>query len=148
MSNNSNRPLKAFFGCGGVSLFLLTVVLLALTLACSATVAVPFFDKQIQQEIACPPGTTLVTEWIETTYTRPGEKVLSAYCLDAQGNKLQTQDLGYGALKYFPKYFWISLAVSFGLMILVIIPIIILYQIIKRKFFSKPTPPGSAIGNL
>ena len=148
MSKNTNRPLKAFFGCGGISTFFLTVALLAVSLACIATVTVPFFDKQIQQEIACPPGTTLVTEWIETTYTRPGEKVLSAYCLDQQGNELQTQDIGYGALEYFPKYFRISLAVSFGLMLLVVIPLIILYQFIKRKFFSKPTPPGSAIGSL
>ena len=148
MSNNSNKPIKAFFGCSGFFLFLLTVLLLAVTFACTATVAVPLLNRDILQEIACPPGTTLVTEWIETTYTRPGEKVLSAYCIDAQGNETNTEDLGYGALKYFPKYFWISLAASFVLTILVIIPIVILYQIIKRKFFSKPTPPDSAIGGL
>lgn len=148
MSNNSNRTWKTFFGCGGLSLFLLTVALLAVTLACIATVAVPILDKDILQEIACPPGTTLVTGWEETTYTHPGEKVLYGYCEDAQGNQIPAQDLGYGALEYFPKYFWISLAVSFVLTLLVIIPLVILFQIIKRKFFSKPNPPSSAIGNL
>jgi hypothetical protein len=140
MNENSNKPLKALFGCGGISVFFITVLLLGLILACTATITVPIFSSEIRQEIACPPGTTLVTSWDETTYTRPGEKVLSGYCEDAQGNQTQTQDLGYGALEYFPKYFIYSLAASFGLTLLVVIPLILLYQIIKRKFFSKPSP--------
>ena len=140
MNENSNKPLKAFLGCGGISLFFLTVVLLALILACTATVTVPIFNHEMMQEIACPPGTTLVTSWDETTYTEPGEKVLSGYCVDAQGNETQTQDLGYGALEYFPKYLIYSLAASFVLTLVVIIPLILLYQIIRRKYFSKPAP--------
>jgi hypothetical protein len=140
MNENQNRPLKAFLGCGGISIFFLIVLLLAVTLACTATVAVPIYNKQILQEIACPPGTTLITSWDETTYTRPGEKVLNAYCEDAQGNQIQTQDLGYGALEYFPRYFVYSLAASFVLTLVVVIPLILLYQVIKRKFFSNPSP--------
>jgi hypothetical protein len=139
MNENQNRPLKAFLGCGGISMFFLIVLLLAVTLACAATVAVPIYNKEVLQEIACPPGTTLITSWDETTYTRPGEKVLNAYCEDAQGNQIQTQDLGYGALKYFPQYFMYSLAASFVLTLVVVIPLILLYQVIKRKFFSKPS---------
>jgi hypothetical protein len=138
MNDNSNKPLKALFGCGGISIFFLAVVLLALILACAATVTVPIFSSEIREAIACPPGTTLVTSWDETTYTEPGETVLSGYCVDAQGNETQTQDLGYGALEYFPQYFIYSLIASFGLTLLVVIPLIILYQIIRRKFFAKP----------
>ena len=140
MSENKLKPLKAFFGCGGISLFFLIVIIGAISLACIATIAVPIYDKEVLQEIACPPGTTLVTGWEETTYTRPGEQVLYGYCEDAQGNQIQTQDLGYGALDYFPRYFIYSLAVSFLLTLVVIIPLILFYQIIKRKFFSKPSP--------
>ncbi len=147
MTENRNSPWKAFLGCGGFSLFFLTVLLLGITLACIATVAIPFTNEEIMQEIACPPGTTLVTGWEETTYTRPGEKVLYGYCEDAEGNQIQTQDLGYGALEYFPKYFLYSLAASFALTLLVVIPIIIIFQAIKRKFSSKPSPPPSAIGD-
>jgi hypothetical protein len=148
MTESKTSPWKAFFGCGGISLFFLTVLLLGITLACIATVAIPLTNKEIMQEIACPPGTTLVTGWEETTYTRPGEKVLYGYCEDAEGNQVQTQDLGYGALKYFPKYFLYSLAASFALTLLVVIPFIIIFRVIKRKFFSKPSPPHSAIGGM
>jgi hypothetical protein len=148
MAENRNSPWRAFFGCGGIALLFLTVLLLGITLACIATVAVPLTNKEIMQEIACPLGTTLVTGWEETTYTRPGEKVFYGYCEDAEGNQVQTQDLGYGALEYFPKYFMYSLAASFVLTLLVVIPIIIIFQVVKRKFFSKPAPPPSAIGGI
>ena len=138
MNDNSNRPLKALFGFGGISIFFLTVLLLALILACTATIMVPVFSSEIREAIACPPGTTLVTSWDETTYTEPGEQVLSGYCVDAQGNQTQTQDLGYGALEYFPEYFIYSLAASFILTVLVVIPLILLYQIIKRRVSPKP----------
>ncbi|HMX18651.1 MAG TPA: hypothetical protein PLD33_09895 [Anaerolineales bacterium] len=148
MSNSSNGVWKTFFGCGGFSLFLLTVMLLAVVLACSATVAVPIFDRDVLQEIACPPGSTLITGWEETTYTRPGERILYGYCVDAQGNESPAQDLGYGALEYFPRYFGISLAASLVLTLLVVIPLMILYRVIKKKFFSKPVPTDPAIGSL
>jgi hypothetical protein len=142
MNDNSTKPLKALFGCGGISIFFLIVLLLALILACTATITVPIFSSEIRQAIACPPGTTLVTSWDETTYTEPGEQVLSGYCVDAEGNQTQTQDLGYGALEYFPRYFVYSLAASFGLTLLVVIPLIVLYQFVKAKFLSKPGPTG------
>jgi len=140
MNDNSNKPLRAVFGCGGISIFFLVVMLLALILACTATITVPIFSSEIREAIACPPGSTLVTSWDETTYTEPGETVLSGYCEDAQGNQTQTQDLGYGALEYFPQYFIYSLAASFGLTLLVVIPLLVLYQMIRRKFFSNRTP--------
>lgn len=139
--------MKAFVGCSGIVLFFVTVLVLALAFACVATVAIPLMDRNTLQEIACPAGTTLVTNWVETTYTRPGEKVLEAYCEDSDGNQLPTEDLGYGALEFFPKYFLYSLGISFVLVLLVFIPLVLLFQFIKRKFFSKPSPP-SAIGSI
>lgn len=137
--------MKVAFGCGSTFLFFLAIIILAIPLACIFTVAVPFFDRQILQEIACPPGTTLVTEWIETTYTRPGEKVLSAYCVDKDGNESAAQDLGYGALKYFPKYYEISLGVTFVLSLLILTPLVIIFRLIRKK--SSPeeaaTPPST-----
>lgn len=145
MNENKNRPWKAFLGCGGISLLFLVVVVLGIILACVATVAIPLLNREILQEIACPPGTTLVTGWEETTYTQPGEKVLYGYCEDAQGNQTEALDLGLGALEYFPQYFLFSLVASFFLTLLVVIPLFIVYQFIKRKFFSKPsTSPYAA----
>lgn len=133
--------MKAFVGCSGIVLFFATVLILALTLACVATVAIPLIDRNNLQEIACPPGATLITGWEETTYTRPGEKVLYAYCEDAQGNQLPAEDLGYGALEFFPKYFLYSLGISFVLTLVVVIPLIFLFQLIKRKFFPARATP-------
>lgn len=143
MIENKNTPWKAFLGCGGISLFFIVVVILGITLACIATVAVPLLNKEVLQEIACPPNTTLVTGWEETTYTEPGEKVLYGYCEDAEGNQTEVQDLGYGALEYFPKYFIFSMAASFVLTLLVVIPLVILYQFIKRRFFSTKSSPSA-----
>ena len=133
--------MKIFAGCSGIVLFFATVLVLALTFACVATVAIPLLDRNNLQEIACPPGTTLITGWEETTYTRPGEQVLYGYCEDAQGNQLPAEDLGYGALEFFPKYFLYSLGISFVLMLVIVIPLIFLFRFLKRKFFpGKVTP--------
>lgn len=138
--------MKNLLSGGAILLLFLAILVFAVPLACIITVAVPAFDQQMRQEIACPPGTALVTEWIETTYTRPGEKVLSGYCLDNVGNKLPTQDIGYGALKYYPKYYGISLALTFVAVILVVIPLILVFQFVRKKFFPKPpAPPSSTI---
>ena len=132
--------MEPFLGSSGIFLFFLTVILIAVALACTATVAIPFIDGNNLQEIACPPGTTLVTSWEETTYTRPGEKVLEGYCEDAEGNRLAAEDMGYGALEFFPKYFLCSLGISFVLILAVVIPLILLFRFIKRKYF-----PGKAV---
>jgi len=129
--------MKKLSSCGGILLLFLAVIVLAVPLACIITVAVPAFDQQIRQEIACPPGTTLVTEWIETTYTRPGEKVLSGYCLDKEGNELPTEDIGYGALEYFPKYYGISLVLTFAASLLVVIPLVLIFQFVRKKISKK-----------
>ena len=139
--------MKPVLGCSGVALFFLTVIVLAVTLACFATVAIPILNPDNLEVIACPPGMTLVTGWEETTYTRPGEQVLYGYCQDAQGNQFPAQDLGYGALAFFPEYFAYSLGISFLLVLLVVIPMILLFQFIKRKMRSKSAPP-SAIGGV
>lgn len=138
--------MKPFLGCGGFLLFLLVVILVAIPLACIATVAVPLIDRNNLQEIACPPGTTLITSWEETTYTRPGERVLNAYCEDAQGNDFQANDLGYGALKFFPKYFLYSLGASFILTLMVAVPLVLIFRFIKNKYFTKH--PTSVIGGM
>ena len=133
--------MKPILGCSGILLFFWAVILIAVTLACTATIAIPLIDRNNLQEIACPPGTTLITGWEETTYTRPGEQVLYGYCEDAQGNQLPAEDLGYGALEFFPKYFLYSLGISFVLMLVIVIPLIFLFRFLKRKFFpGKVTP--------
>ena len=133
--------MKPILGCSSILLFFLAVILIAVTLACTATIAIPLIDRNNLQEIACPPGTTLITGWEETTYTRPGEQVLYGYCEDAQGNQLPAEDLGYGALEFFPKYFLYSLGISFVLMLVIVIPLIFLFRFLKRKFFpGKVTP--------
>lgn len=131
--------MKKLLSCGGILLLFLAIIVLAVPLACIITVAVPAFNQQIRQKIACPPGTTLVTEWIETTYTHPGEKVLSGYCLDKEGNELPTEDIGYGALEYFPKYYGISLTLTFATTILVVIPLMFIYQFVRKKFSKNPS---------
>jgi hypothetical protein len=143
MNENKNMPWKAFLGCGGISLFFIVVVVLGITLACIATVAVPLLNREVLQDISCPPGMTLVTGWEETSYSEPGEKVLYGYCVDSQGNQTEVQDLGYGALEYFPLYFLFSLAASFVLTLLVVIPLILLFRFIRRRFFSKKSPPSA-----
>ena len=136
--------MKKILSCGGIAVFLATVVLMAVLLACVLTVAVPYFNPDVLQEIACPPNTKLATSWEETTYTEPGEKVLMGYCVDEQGNELPTEDLGYGALAYYPKYFGISLGISFAAGLFILIPLVILFQVVRRKFF--PPQPPAAIG--
>lgn len=133
--------MKSFLGCSGIILFFTTVLLLAVTFACIATVAIPLLDRENMQEIACPPGMTLVTGWEETTYTRPGEKVLYGYCEDAEGNQFPAQDLGYGALKFFPKYFLYSLGISFVFVLFIAIPLYFLIKFIRRRFFSNNPAP-------
>lgn len=133
--------MKSFLGCSGLVLFFTTVLLLAVTFACIATVAIPLTNRDNMQEVACPPGTILITGWEETTYTRPGEKVLYGYCEDAEGNRYPAEDLGYGDLQFFPKYFLYSLGISFVLALFIFIPLYFLVQFIRRRFYSKGTPP-------
>jgi hypothetical protein len=37
------------------------------------------------EELMCPPGTQLESEWYRATYNEPGEQTLSVTCVDAQG---------------------------------------------------------------
>ena len=40
------------------------------------------------EELMCPPGTQLESEWYRATYNEPGERTLSVTCVDAEGRSV------------------------------------------------------------
>ena len=83
--------MKKAIGCSAQIVLLLTVAaLLAVPIACIAAVTSPMHSPKLAESFTCPPGTSLVTEWYRATWNEPGEQTLSAWCVDAQGNKLET----------------------------------------------------------
>jgi len=117
--------MKKAIGCSAQLVLLLTVaVLLAAPLACLAAVTAPLHSPQLAEKFTCPPDTHLVTEWYQATWNEPGEKTLSAWCEDAQGNEYDTlpQDsttLWRGLAVYFP-YVFIPLLVIGALILFVL----------------------------
>jgi hypothetical protein len=45
----------------------------------------PSHSPGLVQELMCPPGTVLESEWYQATYNEPGERTLSVTCVDASG---------------------------------------------------------------
>ena len=83
--------MKKAIGCSAQIVLLLTVAaLLAAPIACLAAVTAPMYSPEMAEAYTCPQGTRLVTEWYRATWNEPGEQTLSAWCVDAQGNKLDT----------------------------------------------------------
>jgi hypothetical protein len=83
--------MKKAIGCSAQIVFLLAVAaLIAVPIACIATATAPLHSPQLAEQFTCPPETKLVTEWYQATWNAPGEQTLSAWCEDAQGNKLDT----------------------------------------------------------
>jgi hypothetical protein len=113
--------MKRYLGCGGLVLLVVAAVVIAIPVACVATVAVPMLDHAMLESIMCPPGTKLQTTEIQN-YNDTGPDAspthTSVYCVDAEGQILDTRDVGYGALAYFPKYLAISAS---GLVILAVL---------------------------
>jgi len=117
--------MKKAIGCSAqVVLLLAAVALIAVPIACLATVTAPLHSPQLAEKFTCPPNTKLVTEWYQATWNQPGEKTLSAWCEDAEGKRYDTlpQDskmLWTGLGVYFP-YVFIPLLVI-GALILVVL---------------------------
>jgi len=114
--------MKTSLGCG-VQLVLLLVLacLLAVPLACFATLTAPLHSPGYAAEVFCPPGSQLKSEWYQATYNRPGERSLSVSCVDAAGNSVPANPrdetaLVNGIRLYFPVCFLPIIAI--GLIIL------------------------------
>jgi hypothetical protein len=103
--------MKKAMGCfAQIVLAFAIACLLAVPLACVATVTAPMHTPQIAEKFSCPPNTHMKTEWYRAAWNEPGEKTLSATCVDTQGNETSTfpQDertLLTGTWTYFPYLF-------------------------------------------
>lgn len=83
--------MKKAIGCSAQIVLLLAVsALLAAPIACLAAITAPMYSPKLAESYTCPPGTRLVTEWYQATWNEPGEKTLSAWCEDSQGNEFDT----------------------------------------------------------
>lgn len=114
--------MKKAIGCSAQIVLLLTVAaLLAAPIACLAAVTAPMYSPEMAESYTCPQGTRLVTEWYRATWNEPGEQTLAAWCVDAQGNKLDTlpQDektLLTGTKVFFPYAFIPLLVIGAGIL--------------------------------
>ena len=117
--------MKKAIGCSAQLVLLLAVAaLLAAPIACIAAVTAPLYSPEMAESYTCPEGTRLVTEWYQATWNEPGEQTLSAWCEDAQGNKLDTlpqdETLMLAGTKVFFPYAFIPLLLI-GALILVVL---------------------------
>jgi hypothetical protein len=100
--------MKPVAGCVTGSVLVLVIAgLLAIPLACLATLTAPLHSPAYASRILCPPGSQLESEWYRATYNEPGERTLSATCVDAQGNSVRAngrdeKTLVRGIELYFP----------------------------------------------
>lgn len=103
--------MKKAIGCSAqIVLLLVLACLLALPMACVATVTAPLHTPQIAETFLCPPNTHMQSEWYRATWNEPGEKTLSVRCVDTEGKETSTlpQDgkvLLAGTWIYFPYLF-------------------------------------------
>jgi hypothetical protein len=117
--------VKKAIGCSAQIVLLLAVAaLLAAPIACLAAVTAPIYSPEMAESYSCPPNTRLVTEWYQATWNEPGERTLAAWCVDAQGGKLDTlpQDekaMAAGTKVFFP-YAFIPLLVIGALILAVV----------------------------
>ena len=117
--------MKKAIGCSAQLVLLLTVAaLLAVPIACFAAVTAPMYAPEMAESYACPPGTTLKTEWYRATWNEPGEQTLSAWCEDEQGNKLDTlpqdEKMMAAGTKVFFLYAFIPLLILGALVLIVL----------------------------
>ena len=140
--------MKKALGCSAQLVLLLTVAaLLAAPIACLAAVTAPMYAPEMAESYTCPPGTTLKTEWYQAMWNEPGEQTLSAWCEDAQGNKLDTlqQDekmMAAGTKIFFP-YAFIPLLILGALILAVLnalgIAIVSVFKKVSRSSKGNPT---------
>ncbi|MDD2921207.1 MAG: hypothetical protein PHQ36_02880 [Anaerolineales bacterium] len=136
--------MKKALGCSVQTVLLLTLaVLVAAPLACLAALTAPLHSPKLAESFVCPPDTRLVTEWYQATWNKPGEKTLSAYCADAQGNETPTlpkdsKMLWKGVTVYFP-YLFLPLLVI-GALILTMLNVM---GIALGKVLKKITQPAN-----
>jgi len=100
--------VKTLTGCGIQSILLLVFAcVLAVPLACFATLTAPLHSPGFATDFLCPPGSQLESEWYQATYNKPGERSLSVTCVDDAGNTAPANPLNEttllnGILRYFP----------------------------------------------
>lgn len=103
--------MRTTAGCAAqIVLLLVLASLIAAPLACVATLTAPLHSPGCAAQVLCPPGSQLESEWYESTYNQPGERTLSATCVDSQGqpvaaNPQDERTLLNGARLYFPVCF-------------------------------------------
>ena len=103
--------MKTAAGCAAQSIFLIVIAsLLAVPLACLATLTAPLHSPGYAVQVLCPPDSQLESEWHQATYNEPGERTLAVTCVDSQGNPVPANPrdeitLFNGILLYFPVCF-------------------------------------------
>ncbi len=88
-------------------LLLIGAALLAVPMACLATLSAPLHSPAYASEVLCPPGSLIESEWYQATHNEPGERTLSVNCVDGQGNPVAANPrnettLFNGTRLYFP----------------------------------------------
>jgi hypothetical protein len=91
-------------------LLLIGAALLAVPLACLATLSAPLHSPAYASRVLCPPGSLIESEWYQATFNEPGERTLSVNCVDGQGNPVEANPrdattLFNGTRLYFPVCF-------------------------------------------
>lgn len=103
--------MKTVTGCAAQSILLLVIAsLIAVPLACIATLTAPLHSPGYAVRVLCPPGSQLESEWYQSTHNKPGERTLSVTCVDSQGNPVPANPrnettLFNGIVLYFPVCF-------------------------------------------
>jgi hypothetical protein len=128
--------MKKIAGCG-VQAILLAVIaaVIAIPLACLATMTAPLHSPGFASKIICPPGSHVQSEWYQASYDQPGESSLAVTCVDAQGNPVPANPYNVttlinGIWLYFPVCF-IPLIVPGALVLLVLNGLIVAVR--RRK---------------
>ena len=103
--------MKKAVGCSAqIVLLVVVAALIAVPIACLATLTAPMHSPKIAEKFSCSPDTHMQAEWYRATWNEPGEQTLSVTCVDAQGNETSTlpQDAKMmlaGTWTYFPYLF-------------------------------------------
>ena len=80
------------------AIVLLLVALVALPVACAATLTAPMHSPGLAARFACPPGATLVVDSYQSVHDKAGRKRITGQCVDAQGKSVPRRELNESAL--------------------------------------------------
>jgi len=90
------------------------------------------------EELMCPPGTQLESEWYRATYNEPGEQTLSVTCVDAQGFSAPLINEDGGMLTLIGRYSLICVSGAFCPLSLLVL---ILGMFFVRRGSASTTAP-------